>query len=139
MKMKYLIPVVFLVLAFNSNGYGQSKRIIQEKGIKSVTTQEYFLDQHKNKPVVERIETFNELGNLVEIKVFNSSENIKRWEKFVYDEDGNLIEKTFLDDKGRVERTEKSIYKYCLRVERHFFDDRERMYKKKVYVYEFKD
>ncbi len=103
MKIKYFVPAVLLVFVFNSNGYGQSKRIIQEKGIKSVTTKEYFLDEHKDKPVVERIETFNELGYLIEIKEFNSNENVKNWVKYTYDSVGNLIEEILLDDRGRVD------------------------------------
>ncbi len=104
-----------------------------------MTTKEYFLDDHKDKPVVERIETFNKLGYLIEIKEFDSNESVKKWEKYSYNSEGNLIEEIFLDDKGRVERTEKSIYKDGLRVEKQFFDERAKMYKKKEYVYEFKD
>ena len=58
--------------------------------------------------------------------------------KYVYDEDKNIIEEITLDRRGKVEKKEKTIYKDGLKVERHFFDNRDRMYKKKIYEYEYR-
>ena len=139
MKTKHLFTAIVLVFAINSMGYGQSKRVIREKGIESLTVEEYFLDSHSSKPVVELIEKFNEMGDVIERKVFNSSGDVKKWEKYSYDEEGNLVEEIFFDWKGRIDRIEKSVYKDGLRIEKHFFNSKEKLYKKKVYIYEFRD
>jgi YD repeat-containing protein len=117
----------------------QSQKKIREKGISSKTVLEYFVADGQKEPVVESIEKYNEEGDLLEIQVFNRSGEVKQWEKYVYNEDGKLVEEIFLDAKGRVERTEKSIYKDGLRVEKQFYNQRDKLYKKKVYKYEYRE
>lgn len=116
---------------------GQSKKIIREKGIKSMTVNEYFIEEGMNEPVVETIEKYNEEGELIEIQEFNKRGEVKLWEKYAYDKDGNLVEEIFLDEKGRVTITEKNIYKDNLRVEKQYINNRGRLVKKKLYVYEY--
>jgi len=116
----------------------QSKKEIREKNIESVTVEEYFLEEGMNEPVIESVEKFDEQGELIERKELNKLGEIKRWEKYAYDEDGNLVEEVFLDEKGKVESIERNIYRDGLRVEKQYFDHRERMVKKKVYVYGYR-
>ena len=137
MKKKEIILILFLAVFFSVGLAAQSKETIIENKIQKITVHEYFLDRHTNKPVVELIETYNDSGNLVEIKEFNSDSEIKRWEKYTYNENGNLTEEIFLNWKGKVDRIEKSIYKDGLRVEKRFFDSKGKLYKKKVYIYEY--
>jgi hypothetical protein len=115
--------------------FGQGKKTLVEKGIVSITIQEYFLEEGMNEPVVESIEKYNESGELVEIQEFNKYGEVKKWEQYVYDGEGQLVEELFLDAKGKVERSEKTVYKDGLKVEKQYFDDKGRLNKKKVYVY----
>ena len=134
--MKFLLIVVVL-FSFAAGADAQSKKILKEKGIVTKTVEEYFIEEGIDEPVVESIERFNEEGECVELKELNKRGEIKRWEQYVYDEEGKLVEEKFLDDKGKVVRTEKSIYRDGLKAEKHYLDQRGRLYKKKVYVYEY--
>lgn len=136
MKSKKIIGLCILVW-ITVMGFGQGRKTIREKGIVSVTVQEYFIEEGMKDPVIESIERYDEEGELVELKEFNSRGEVKKWEKYGYDEEGNLVEEVFLDPKGRIERTEKSIYEDGLRVEKQFFNNRDKLYKKKVYEYEY--
>lgn len=118
---------------------GQSAKTIQEKKISSRTVYEYFLDEGRDEPVIESIERYNENGDLLELKEFNSKGDVKRWEKYSYNDDGRVVEEVYLDARGRVERTEKSIYADGLRVEKQFYNKRDKLYKKKTYEYEYRD
>ena len=128
-----------LLLFMLAVSFGQGKKTIRELGITSLTVQEYFLDEGMDEPVVESIEKYNEEGELIELQEFNKYGEVKRWEKYVYNSDGQLVEEIFLDERGRVTETEKNIYRGELRVEKQFFDNRGRMYKKKVYEYEYRN
>lgn len=134
---KISLLMVFLVLIAGV-GYGQSKKNIREKKIISRTVDEYFIEEGMDDPVVESIEKFNVKGELIEIQVFNKREEVKKWEKYVYNEDGKLIEEIFLDERGRVDRTEKNIYDEDLRIEKQYYNKRGDMYKKKIYKYEYR-
>jgi len=88
--------------------------------------------------VIEEKEVYNAQGELLELIHFNKEGDITKWEKYSYDENGNMVEQVFLDKKGKVEKREVTIYKDGLRTERHFFDSRDRMYKKKIYEYTYR-
>ena len=118
---------------------GQSTEIIKEKKIVTRTVQEYFIGEGMDEPVVESIERFNERGDLIEIKEFNSKGEIKLWEKYSYDSEGNVVEEVFLDARGRTERTEKSVYSDGLRIEKQYFNNKDKLYKRKVYEYEYRN
>jgi hypothetical protein len=135
--MKQLI-IILTVISFGTAVSGQSKKKVKEYGIVSRTVEEYFLEDGMDEPVVETFEAFNEDGELIEIREYNRRGEVKKWEKYGYDEEGELVEETFLDPKGKVVRTEKTIYKDGLRAEKHFFNNRGKLYKKKVYVYEYR-
>jgi YD repeat-containing protein len=138
MKKNLLVLLVAsLLLVLQVPVRGQSKKEIREKGIKTITVEEYFLEEGINEPVVESVEIYNEEGELVEIKELNRRGEVNRWEKYKYDEDGNRVEEIFLDEKGRVERIERTLYEDGLKVEKQYFNEREKMYKKKVFVYEY--
>ena len=88
--------------------------------------------------MVESVEIYNENGDLLEIKKFNKGGEVTTWEKYKYNDDRDVVEETFLDKKGKVTRIEKSTYKDGLRVERQFFNEKGKLYKKKVYKYEYR-
>jgi len=141
MKVKtrglFLLTCAFLITA--GPVLGQSTKIIKEKKITTLTVQEYFIDEGMDEPVVESIERFNERGDLIEIQEFNSRGEVKLWEKYAYDNEGRVVEEIFLDAKGRIERTEKSIYSDGLRIEKQYYNNRDKLYKRKVYEYEYRN
>lgn len=132
------LAVLILLIVGMTIATGQGKKTIREKQIVTVTVEEYFLDEGMKEPVVESVEKFNEDGELIELQEFNKRGVVKKWEKYLYDEEGQLVEEQYLDEKGRITRTEKNIYREDLRVEKHFFDGKGRLYKKKVYLYEYR-
>lgn len=133
---KFILSCVMLALV--SALSGQDRKEIRDLGIVSKTTHEYFIEEGLDEPLVESIESFNEDGELIEVKEFNKRGEITRWEKYGYDEDRNLIEEVFLNAKGKVTRKEKSVFKDGLKVEKHYYNERDKLYKKKVYLYEYK-
>lgn len=132
------IAGLVIIVSLSAAGFAQGKKTIRERGIASLTVQEYFIEEGMDEPVVESIEKYDEDGELIEIQEFNRRGELNKWERYAYDEDGNLVEEVFLDPRGRVERTEKSIYEDGLRVEKQFYNHRGRLYKKKEYVYEYR-
>jgi len=137
-KTRILLLLTCLFLLVAGPLAGQNTNTIQEKKIVSRTVYEYFIDEGMDEPVIESIETYDEKGELLELKEFNSKGDVKRWEQYTYNEEGNMVQEVFLNPKGKVERTEESIYKDGLRVEKQYFNNRDKLYKRKVYEYEFR-
>ena len=137
MMMNKILPLLGILLMVAAATSAQDTKTIKEKKIAVKTVNEYFLEEGQDEPVVESIERYNEEGQLVELKEMNRKGNIKRWEKYLYDQEGNLVEEQFLDAKGRVTETEKNLYKDGLRIEKDYYNSRDKLYKKKVYVYEY--
>ena len=133
----FLLAGTLMLLA--GPAMGQNTKTIIEKKIASQTVYEYFVEEGMEEPVVESIEKFNERGDLLEIKEFNSKGDVKLWEKYAYDTEGRVVEEVFLDAKGRVERTEKNIYSDGLRIEKQFYNNKDKLYKRKVYEYEYRN
>lgn len=132
------IIILCLLLGLGTALNAQDRKEIRDLGIVSKTVQEYFIEEGLDEPLVESIEIFNEDGEVIELKEFNKRGEVTRWEKYSYDEDRNLIEEVFLNAKGKVERIEKSVFKDGLKVEKEYYNERDQLYKKKVYVYEYK-
>ena len=139
MKTLRIAGIIFYTLLFVSiQTMGQSKKTILEKEIQSLTVLELFIEEGIKEPLIEEKQIFNEDGELIELITYNKEGDVTKWEKYLYDEDGNIIEEIFLDSRGKIEKKEKTIFKEGLRVERQFFDNRDRMYKKKIYEYEYR-
>ena len=134
-KIIFMVVMFFLMVAVTN---AQSKKTIREKGISSITVNEYFIEEGMDEPVVESIQRFNDEGELLELKEFNKKEEVKRWEKYLYNDDGKVVEQIFLDEKGRIIETEKYIYDDKLRIEKQYYNKKGNLYKKKVYKYEYR-
>ena len=139
MKKGKCLFTFFLIVVLTGSLYGQDRKDIRDKGIKSITINEYFIEEGLDEPLVESIEKYNEEGEVIELQEFNKRGDITKWEKYIYDEDRNVIEAIFLDAKGKVTRTEKFVFEDGFRVEKHYFNARDKLYKKKVYVYEYSE
>jgi hypothetical protein len=118
---------------------GQSAQTIREKKISSLTVQEYFLEQGLGKPVVESIEKYDENGNIIEIKEFNSKGELKLWEQYSYNEEGDVVETQIFNARGKLETREVNIYSDGLRTEKLYYNNRGKLIKRKVYEYEFRE
>lgn len=137
-KTRVLFSLTGMFLLVAGPAVGQSTKTIKERKIATRTVYEYFVEEGMDEPVVESIERYNEKGDPVEIKEFNRKGDVKLWEKYEYNEEGKLVEEVFMDVKGRIERTEKSIYADGLRIEKQFFNNKDKLYKRKVYEYEYR-
>jgi YD repeat-containing protein len=137
MMMKKIFPLLGILVMVAGTAAAQGGKTIKEKKIAVKTVNEYFIEEGQDEPVVESIERYNEKGELVELKEMNRKGEIRRWEKYAYDKEGNLVEEQFLDVKGRITETEKNLFKDGLRIEKQYYNSRGKLYKKKVYVYEF--
>ena len=137
-KTGALLTMAVMFLLVSGPLAGQGTRTIKERKIATRTVYEYFVEEGMDEPVIESIERYNEQGDLVEIKEMDRKGEVKLWEKYVYDDEGELVEEIFLDAKGRVERTEKSIYSDGLKIEKQYFNSKDKLYKRKVYEYEYR-
>ena len=140
MKVKTIVRIVpaCIIAAVAGNVSGQSANTIKEKKIASVTVYEYFVEEGVDEPAIESFEKYDESGNLIEIKELNNKGDVKRWETYSYNEAGKVVEEVFLDSKGRVESTEKTIYSDGLRVEKQYYNNKDKLVKRKVYEYVFR-
>ena len=138
MRSKPVVAIMLLcILPFVS--YAQSRKTIEKKEIVEQTVYEYFVAEGLSKPVVEEIINYDKEGNIIEHQVFNKYGEYKSWEKFKYDGDGNKVEEIILDGSGnQVERLEW-IYKDELVVEKRYYDNRNRLAKRKEYKYSYRD
>lgn len=118
---------------------GQSAKTIREKKIASRTVQEYFLEQGLDKPVVESIEKYDESGKLLEIQEFDRRGEIKLWEKYSYNEDGDVLETQFFNTRGKLDSREVNVYSGGLRTEKLYYNNKDKLVKRKVYEYEFRE
>lgn len=139
MMMKKILPLLGILMMVAGTVAAQGTKTVKAKKITSKTVNEYFLEDGEDDPVVESIERYNEEGEMVEVKEMNRKGEVKKWKKYVYDNEENLVEEQFLDVKGRVTRSEKNLYKDGLRIEKQYYNSRNAMYKKKVYVYEYRE
>jgi hypothetical protein len=136
--LKSILLFVAILFLAASQSMGQSKTELSEKKIKSQTVLEVFIEEGSDEPQIEQKEIYNEDGELIEFVTYNKEGDVKDWVKYVYDENQNIVEEIYFDKRGKVEKREKTIYKDGIRVERQFFDSRDRMYKKKIYEYEYR-
>lgn len=130
--------ILSLALTLSASLLAQDRKDIRDAGVVSRTVNEYFIEDGIKEPLVESVIKYDEDGEVTEVKEFNKRGEITRWEKYVYDEDRNVIEEQFLDEKGKVSRIEKTIWEDGFKKEKHYFNSRKKLYKKKVYVYEYR-
>lgn len=103
-----------------------------------IRTLEQDIDQGEKNLLVEKEEFFDDNGELIELKEYDEKGRIKKWEQYRYSTEGKLIEERFLDYKGETEKRIEHIFENGLKVEKLYYDDRNRLYKKKRYEVEFR-
>jgi len=119
--------------------YAQDKKEVIEKGIQIKRNYELDIANGDKEPAIEKEEYYNFRGDITEIKEFtDSGKTITLWFKYKYDSSGNLIEEQELNSKG--EQKERYEYKYenGLKTEKLYYDNKNRLSKKKIYKYELR-
>lgn len=138
--MKHLKTLsIFAFILCMTTGFAQSEKKIVQKGIKVVKTSEMHLDDGDDEYWIDKLETYDTRGNLVEYREYSDKgDDLKEWIKYKYDSNSNCIEELELNEDGEQKKRIITIYKDDLKVERHYYDDRDRLYQKKKYEYEFR-
>jgi hypothetical protein len=130
-----LICLVFM----GQTAMAQSKETIVEKGIVVITTYKQDLEDGDKTKRIDKIETFNAKGELVDLKVYNSNgKYAKDWFEYKYDQNGNLIEEVEYDSKQKLK--DRTVYKYIdgLIMSKEVFDEKGKLSRVTTYEYQFK-
>jgi YD repeat-containing protein len=138
MNMKPLLIILSLTL-LPLFSYGQDKKEVIEKGIQVKRNYGLDLANSDKEATLEKEEFYNFRGDLVEVKTYSDNgKTLNDWTKYKYDSQGNLIEETELNSKG--EQKERFEYKYenGLKTEKLFYDNKNRLTKKKIFKYELR-
>ena len=134
--MRILLIAIFVCTTFL--GFAQNKTTIVEKGVKMIRTLEQDIAQGEKKMLLEKEEYYDVKGELIELKVFDEKGRIKKWEQYKYSAEGKLTEEKYLNYKGDVDERIEHVFKNGLKVEKLYYDDKNRLYKKKKYEVEFR-
>lgn len=139
--MKHTFKALLLIFLISGSVglMAQGAKTLSKNKVSSRTVQEYFIEEGMDTPVVESYEAYDEDGEVIELKEYSRKGEVKTWEKYVYNENGDLVEEIFLDSKGRVDRTEKTVWEEGLKVEKLYYNQKDQLYKRKVYAYEFSE
>jgi len=136
--MKPLL-IILSLLAFTLVSFGQDKKEVIEKGIQVKRNYELNIANGDKEPSLEKEEYYNFRGDLVEIKEFtDAGKNISIWFKYKYDPQGNLIEEIELNSKGETKERFEYKYENGLKTEKLYFDNKNRLSKKKIFKYELR-
>ncbi len=134
--MKILLIAILFCTSFL--GVAQNKTTIVEKGVKMIRTLEQDIAQGEKKMLLEKEEYYDVNGELIELKEFDEKGRIKKWEQYKYSAEGKLIEEKSRNYRGDVKQRIEYIFKNGLKVEKLYYDDKNRLYKKKKYEAEFR-
>lgn len=135
--MKYLISLLLISVCFAVNA--QDRDEIIKKGIEVKRYYEQELEDGDSDYFLFKEEHFNFKGEIVELKEYNNKgKDVDIWFKYQYDEIGQLIEELELDAKGN--QKERIVYRYekGLRVEKLYYDEKDRLRQRRKYEYEFR-
>jgi YD repeat-containing protein len=136
--MKQLLITLSLIIV-TLISYGQDKKDVIEKGIQVKRNYELDIANGDKEPSLEKEEFYNFRGDLVEVKSYtDNGKTLNDWTKYKYDTQGNLIEEQALNPKG--DQKERFEYKYedGLKTEKLFYDNKNRLTKKKIFKYELR-
>jgi len=136
--MKPLL-VTLSLLAIAIISFGQDKKEVIEKGIQVKRNYEIDIANGDKESTLEKEEYYNFRGDIIETKEFiDAGKTLSLWFKYKYDTQGNLIEEQELNSKG--EQKERFEYKYenGLKIEKLYYDNKNRLTKKKIFKYELR-
>lgn len=134
--MRILLIAIFVCTSLI--GLAQNKTTIVEKGVKMIRTLEQDIAQGEKKMLLEKEEYYDVKGELIELKEFDEKGRIKKWEQYKYSAEGKLVEEKSLNYKGDLDERIVYVFKNGLKVEKLYYDEKNRLYKKKKYEVEFR-
>ena len=136
--VKLFLVVILLFSAVISMAQGQE--VVIEKGIITQTIYNQDVEDGDRKPVLMKVETYNEKGFLIDLKIYNhDGRYAKDWFEYKYNTNDQLTEVIEYDAKGKFkERTEYKYNDKGLKSERLIYDRRNRLKKKRAYAYEYR-
>jgi len=130
---------ILAILLISLSSYAQDRKEVIEKGIQVKRNYETNVAEGDNTPYLEKEEHYNFRGDLTEIKELkDNGKTFVLWFKYKYDTQGNVTEELELTAKG--EQKERIEYKYenGLKVEKNYYDSKNRLAKKKTFKYELR-
>lgn len=130
---------ILSILLISLSSYAQDRKEVIEKGIQVKRNYETNVAEGDNTPYLEKEEYYNFRGDLTEIKELkDNGKTLVLWFKYKYDSQGNVTEELELNAKG--EQKERIEYKYenGLKVEKNYYDSKNRLAKKKTFKYELR-
>jgi len=136
--MKPFFITIFLFI-FSLISYGQDKKDVIEKGIQVKRNYSLNIENGDKEPSLEKEEFYNFRGDLVEVKDYtDDGKTLSNWIKYKFDSQGLLIEEQELNPKG--DQKDRFEYKYenGLKTEKLFYDNKNRLTKKKIFKYELR-
>jgi hypothetical protein len=138
MNMKpFLITLSLIVITLIS--YGQDKKEVIEKGIQVKRNYGLNIENGDKEPILEKEEFYNFRGDLIEVKDYtDDGKTLSNWTKYKYDSQGELIEEQELNPKGDQKSRLEYKYENGLKTEKLFYDNKNRLTKKKIFKYELR-
>jgi hypothetical protein len=130
---------ILAILLISLSSYAQDRKEVIEKGIQVKRNYEINVAEGDNTPYLEKEEHYNFRGDLTEIKELkDNGKTLVLWFKYKYDSQGNVTEELELTAKG--EQKERIEYKYenGLKIEKNYYDSKNRLSKKKTFKYELR-
>lgn len=131
---KMLVLGLLLCLGFVSLGQTPD---VPKIGIKSIKEIETSLEDGLNTPQLTEYKLFDEFGRILEWKEVSLKGEVKRWEKYKYNQNSELIEETFLDKSGAVTSKVVTTWANGLKVKKEYYDGKNRLKKTKKFEYEY--
>jgi hypothetical protein len=132
-----IVTMFFLVTTLCS--FGQDKKEVIEKGIQVKRNYELDIANGDKEPSIEKEEFYNFRGNIVEVKEYSDKgKTVDLWIKYKYDDQGNLVEEQGLNAKGEIKERYEYKYENGLKTEKWCYDNKNRLFKKKIYKYELR-
>jgi len=134
------ITIIMLLVLWVNGLFAQSKTEIIQKGIEVRRYYEQDIEDGEKELTVFKEEFFNQKGELLEEKTYdNRGSEIDEWFKYKYDNNGNLVEELELDEKGEQIERIVSVYENGLKIEKLYYDYKDRLRQRRTYEYEFRE
>jgi YD repeat-containing protein len=136
MKTSFIVLALSLATLIS---FGQDKKEVIEKGIQVKRNFSLDIANGDKEPSLEKEEFYNFRGDLVEVKDYtDNGKTLSGWTKYKYDSQGNLIDEQDLTAKGELKERFEYRYEDGLKTEKLFYDNKNRLTKKKIFKYELR-
>jgi len=141
MKTKpfYSCLVIFQLILFLGISNSMDAQSRKERDSLGITEKKFFEVDYMDsngKEQLERIERYDDNGEMIEEIDYDKNGKVKQHIQYVYEND-LLVKETYLDNKGKLEKY--FVYTYDadgLRVSKKNFDAKDKIYRERIYRYQ---